>query len=277
MYNGDRHHEYENPVIRISPKGDVVVGACYRGKKDELRWWDAATGDVLGRAPLRNGEVVQSLVFAADWRTFVTSHSTAEPGEIHDQIRGCCLWDTTARTLVKRIDFPKGWRVGLRGVFACPTAGLLFCAVDTDGSIAIHGLDLRTGARVVGPLTHPRPPSGASEPPILQVEPTPDGRLLVTFSFDRQLRVWDLRTGRLLGRPTRAEASGVWPRSSGFSIHPGGRRVMAAGGYGSGIQEWALPRETTEAPAAVTRRLEALTGLRLDADGEAHALPVAPR
>jgi hypothetical protein len=42
------------------------------------------------------------------------------------------------------------------------------------------------------------------------------------------------------------------------------------------MQEWQLPRGTTDPPAEVTRKLEALTGLRLDAEGVPHTLPVEP-
>jgi serine/threonine protein kinase/WD40 repeat protein len=257
-----RHDGWE-PAFNfgISPGGDLVVGQCKRGSEQELHWWDVATGKVLAAVPVGKGktEGVSRVSFAPDGRTFVTVHtrSVTRWGVTGVRVCECRVWDTAARKLLNTITLPEDQMPSEQAASVSLSLGLLCYAVDTPGRADLYALDLRTGERRLGPLALP----GKFE----RAEPTPDGRLLITLSGN-EVRMWDLRTGRLLGRPLG--------RMHSFSIHPRGRSIVTCDADHRRIQEWSLPRVTDEPPAEITRRLEALTGLRLDPDGVAHPLPL---
>ena len=54
---------------------------------------------------------------------------------------------------------------------------------------------------------------------VLQVEFSPDGRRLICMAYDSPLKIWDLSSGQLIGRPIEAER----PLANFYSLR--GRRL----------------------------------------------------
>ncbi|KAH7918281.1 WD40 repeat-like protein [Leucogyrophana mollusca] len=60
---------------------------------------------------------------------------------------------------------------------------------------------------------------------------TPDGRYLISGSFDNTVRVWDVHTGKTIGSPLKGRAT------SSLVVTPDGKKVVMAA---SGVTVWAL-------------------------------------
>jgi WD40 repeat protein len=88
----------------------------------------------------------------------------------------------------------------------------------------------------------------------------PDGQSLLSGGEDRLLYRWDVNTGKLIGMPL--PQPGV---AHALACRPDGKQVALATQNGAALLELSIPM--TGEPAAIQRRLEALTGSTLDPDG----------
>jgi WD40 repeat protein len=120
-------------------------------------------------------------------------------------------------------------------------------------------MDVAGGRMRGAPLAH-------QEGRILAVAFSADSRLVVTGGQDGTARLWDAATGKQLGPVVahRAEVTAV-------AISPDGRQVVSGAADGT-LMAWAVPTAEGGTPEQIRRRVEALTGLTLDARGGVHSL-----
>jgi WD40 repeat protein len=105
--------------------------------------------------------------------------------------------------------------------------------------------------------------------PILVALFSPDSRLILTGSADGTARLWDVSTGRGVG-PALSHRG----RVSSAAFSPDGRR-FATGSSLQGGRLWMTPSPWAGESQAVTRRVEVLTGLELDANEGLRVLDAA--
>ncbi|KAG1893254.1 WD40-repeat-containing domain protein [Suillus fuscotomentosus] len=127
--------------------------------------------------------------------------------------------------------------------------------------------------------THKSP----TEAPAHPVEPTLKGheevvyevafirgtRLLVTGSADKSLRVWDLDTGKQVGKPLLGHDAGVWAVSASLD----GRWIVSGGGNGS-ILVWEVAtnkRELKRVPVSFKGHESLVQGIAFATDSETFA------
>jgi WD40 repeat protein len=79
---------------------------------------------------------------------------------------------------------------------------------------------------------------------------SPDGRHIISGSFDKTIRIWDAETGAAVGKPLEGHTD--WVNSVAYS--PDGRHIIS-GSYDKTIRIW-----DAETGAAVGKPLEGHTG-----------------
>ncbi len=239
-----RHHVELKGVFS---HGDMVdVGGLQPRRQDRsspgahdktARLWDAATGRPLGQ-PMEHSDWVMSVAFSPDGKTILT---------------GC--WDKTARLWDAATGRPIGqplvhrarcgrWRSAptarrsspgaltrRRGCGTPPPAGRSASPWRIRAGV-VRGVQpgrqddphRRAGTRRRGcgtpPPAGPSANHGASGI-VWSVAFSPDGKTILTGSYDKTARLWDAATGRPLGQPM--EHSG-WVSSVAFS--PDGKTIL---------------------------------------------------
>ncbi|MFL5871417.1 MAG: protein kinase domain-containing protein [Solirubrobacterales bacterium] len=167
------------------------------------------------RYPVRPGQDEASVAFADD-DTLVSSAS-------HGQT---LLWDTASGEIRRRF--------GIGGPFAVSPDGRL-AAIGRNNpfpgnpATSLAVLDLRTGQRRVF-----RPPPARTW--IVSLAFTPDGKSIVTGSFEGALRVWDVASGAILQTFTGQ------PSGHNLAVVPDGRTIVSGNDTG-GIAAWDLSGE----------------------------------
>ena len=187
----------------FSANGERIVTAS---SDQGVRVWDGATGNALG-PPLDRGHAVAFAGLSPDGKRLITG--------LHNQTAR--IWDAgTGKAVGGQINYFAS-SAGFRDDF--PAASVAF---RSDGARAVvvaqtraHILDAETG-RVVGEaLEHGAEISSATF--------SPDGKWIVTSSWDKTARVWDAETGKQIGEPMK-HIDGIV--SASFS--PGSDRVVTA-------------------------------------------------
>jgi WD40 repeat protein len=206
-------------ALAFSPDGHVLATA---DKHREIRFWDTATGNRIGRLP-RQDYPVHSIAFA----------------------------DTGDLLAVSALDVSL-WRTegGRLGTVASPSLGAASQAIGTLYVLAgtlYYGLPIFALPRLFGRL-----PAG-------MVAFSPDGKLLAIVSSaanadvalgadEQQVRVIEIATGRQLATIAR----GAYIESAAFS--PDGQRLATAGKLGVDLWDWReKPQQNTSVIKPIDR------------------------
>jgi WD40 repeat protein len=164
-----RGQGHELRGIAFSPDGRYLAGA----NGNSLRLWELATGGValLMRQP--EGPYDHAVAFSPDGRRLAVG--TSETAEV---------WDLPTGRRLHRFPTPEG---RVMAVHFTPDGRSLFAATSL-----VHRWDLRTGLREL--------PRANSAGHVLGLALSADGKTLATGYEDHQLWLWDVPTGKALGR-----------------------------------------------------------------------------
>lgn len=268
------HHLVASPRCPLhaeTPGGDGVTGAVFSpdsqllatANRDDVRLWDAATGQPIG-APLSGNTDTHSsgavvVAFGPGGHFIAGSFG-------YHRVR---LWNpATGKTLGPPIPAPSG-KDDIRAVAFSPDGKLLAISI-SDGNIQLWdpatgqraGAAIRINSRslittlafspdgrmlaggesangevrlwnaITGrPIGHPLPAKEVSS-----VAFSPDGRILASANSGGTVRLWDPVTGRPLGAPIHA-APGAGEGVAGVAFSPDGRLMATADGNGD-VRLW---------------------------------------
>ncbi len=226
----------------FSPDQSRLITGSWDGT---ARVWNAETGDEV--AVLRHEGIVNAAQSSPDGRTIVTADDSSGAMTIWDAGSGHRLRSARASGAIVVPRFtPDGLRVlaisGLSGIARWNTAtwsieaetdtGLplgRMSAISPDGSTLITANDAgqvrflsATTLRERAPMSH------AHSSVISSIEFSPDGELMATGSFDGSIRLWNWRSGIVVGVLRGHQG---WIGAVAFS--PDGRRLVTGGQDGT--------------------------------------------
>jgi WD40 repeat protein len=246
---------YRSPVF--SPDSQHLLTICEpEMDRFEVRTWDAASATPQVPPFPTMAWWEGHVAFSPDGGTVLLRrrYRQGDPGGTEQQ-----FWDpATGRLLGEPMRFPGivyAQAFNAQGRL-CATAGL---STNPPGQVLLW--QVPTGKSFGPPLVHPHM--------VQRVTFSPDGRLLLTVTGNpNELRLWDVATGKLVGNAIR-----VGGQDHHLAFAPNGE-FFAVGGDGARI--YRTPTALQGDVARIDRWVQVLTGLELDADGEAHILdPVA--
>jgi WD40 repeat protein len=220
----------------FTPDGRAVLVGRLGGAVEVL---DAETGRTAGPALVPGGGI-ESVAVSPDGKTALVGAGT-----------GVHRVDLATRKTIST------WAVsgGVRQAWFYPAGDR---ALVTAGDFFHH--------RELGHAAAPELPRFHPEGGIDRVAISPDGSyVIVSTSTDRSTRVWDVATGKPLGPPQG------WGGARPVAVAPDGRWVAVGDIFGRATI-WSPPKPIEGEPGQLTLRVQALTGLELDAMGVIRAL-----
>ena len=199
-------------AMRLVPGRDAVVTSC---ADHTLRIWDIAQGQVTQTIGPLSGDVY-SLSLSDDGQRLLTANS--------DQ-RTVQLWElsTGQEIATPQPDGQLGPLVDLKR-----HGGLLWATAFVPGSddvLTVGGSD----ARLWDVKSGQEKMSFSSHGAVASANFSPDGRLIVTGSWDHSAKVWDAMTGRVIRKLEGGHTSFV--NTARFS--PDGKRILTASDDGT--------------------------------------------
>jgi WD40 repeat protein/tetratricopeptide (TPR) repeat protein len=232
--------------LAISPDETKILG----GGTGEAWLWDAATGKLLG-PPIPQAGAVYMAAFSPDGKRCLTA-----------TVSEARLWDVATGKRISQMQPQRGW---------------LYCAafspdgqtiVTGGGDFAIRTIDDEGGdplpnmgearlweARTGKPIRE----LASQRSLVLAVAFSPDGRTVVTGSYDRMARLYDAASGEPLGQPI---AHPTW--ISALAFCPDGRTLLLSGLSSSRL--WDV--QTHQPVGDPFPQLESAVGLAFDAAGQ---------
>jgi WD40 repeat protein len=231
----------EPQSVEVSPDGRLLV----IGERDgSVSVWDMETHSPMRRWPAHVGRV-WGLAFGSASRTLATG------GADHM----AALWDLQTG---KPIGVPVRHRGQVYSV-ALTLEGSELLTGSADGTAQLW--DASTGNALGAAID--------LGTPVRTVAFSPDGRLLAVAGVQNRSRLYDRATGRSLGPPV-----GHTYATLAAHFANDGRRLQLTG-EDKLVQEVVVPELTEGKVEEITRHIENITGLRLDADGAVR--PVSAR
>jgi len=200
----------------LSPDGAMILTGTRppQGRPGQVQRWDGATGLPLG-PPLTHPPGLRGLALVPDGKQFVTA---CDDGKVR-------LWDASSGRLVRegdRLD-----NLLFRGLAISPDGKTLATATqqwkDEAAPAAAYLWDLAAGKRIGQPLSHTSAVWGVAF--------SPDGKRVLTGSWDGTAQLWDAATGKPTGPPMR-HPSAVYVTA----FTPDGRTIVT--GCKDGILRW---------------------------------------
>jgi WD40 repeat protein len=270
--------------VAFSPDGTILATVASNLDRT-ARFWDTRTGKLLGQ-PVRHDDLLSVVAFSprADsnlvmtagddgkahlWKT--TDRSPAGTPLDHRQEIWAAAFSPNGQSLItagggktarlwsvpdgKPLGQPLEHELGIRAVAFSPD-GTLVATASHDKTARLW--DAVTGAPVSNFLVH--------EGLVHDVAFSPNGNILATASADGTARLWDTGTGKLFHMPLRHEGPVL---SVCFS--PNGKTVLTAS-FDGNARLWQLPPPVQGEAKRLTRWVQVLTGMELDANGVVHIL-----
>jgi WD40 repeat protein/tetratricopeptide (TPR) repeat protein len=253
--------------VMFSPDGQTVL---VLGDRGAVQLFDAATGAARGGV-LEHPAAVDAAAFSPDGSVLATG---CDDGKAR-------LWDTATGE-------PRGKPMEMAGEVGCVAfgpAGRLLAVGDEDGRARVW--DVRTQEPVGPTLNH--------EGTVRALAFSPDGHFVLTGGGNQTARLWEVSTGLPVGPPLPHAAPVL-----SVAFTPDGRQALTRSVTTSNVSSslvrgeggrfnikyaveartaavWTLPQVAGRTSDQLTRSVEALTGMTLDAEGRLRGLAWADR
>ena len=262
---------------RFSPDGRLIAVGL---KEQGIRIWDAETLTPAGPPLLRTGGEVKALDFSRDGRTLAATTSNGQ----------LTIWDVASRSLrhapppafslqVAVAFKPDGTTVATTSgggvTFWNPGSGTRLGGIDTnipyggdlafsaDGALLAVGISMDGVPRAevwdVARRSRVAAVAGGSEGDTLSVALTPDGRLVAVGGYGKVVRLWDVRTGRLVHALDTGRGG-----ATSLEFTPDGR-ILAVSGFGEPAASlWDVATGTRIGPSLTAGQRTAMVDLSAD-------------
>ncbi|HEY7427618.1 MAG TPA: sigma-70 family RNA polymerase sigma factor, partial [Gemmataceae bacterium] len=228
------------PIVQaaLSPDGRTAVtsgpdGRIYSGPLNYLYIWDAATGRIRRRLD-GHGTPFLWMQLGEDGRTLFSCSSD-------ETLR---LWDVASGQERRRMAVPSEPRNFVAPDCVALTPDGKTLAV-MDAAQTIHVLDANNGVE--------RQRFQGTEY-LLGMGLTPDGRLLTMWSYDRKVRIWDVRAGRKLHEYSLPQAGN---QRYVAALSPDGRLLAAMGVWSLAPVDHPILMLMDLATGQIVRRIDA--------------------
>jgi RNA polymerase sigma factor (sigma-70 family) len=243
-------------ALTFAPDGKTVAWTSFQ---EGVQLWDPTAGKEPRQlaAGQRGGPEVESLAFSPDAKTLAASRSD----------RTVQLWDVAEGKMIGQVgetpDRPEpGARVVVRmkgGAVAGTPVEVAFAPDGKSFAASLGGVAVRRYDSVNGKEIAATGQGHTA--PVAALQPSADGRTLVTYARGDAVRVWDLARGQEVGQiPLPANAGNV-------VLSADGRQVAA--GTGTSVTFWDVA--TGQQAGKIDTGDQAVTALALSPDGKSVA------